>query len=99
MKNNRQKGITFQLGTFDEKKSKCHIITTLYKKSRVAPRANLILQREGQVWLRINYGYHKNTWNKKVMFYNDGIYKTTKDIREVLTLFIEQNLINYLQSD
>jgi hypothetical protein len=98
MRNNRQNGITFQLGTFDFKKYKGHVETTLYKKSQVVSRANLILQRQGYVWLRVNYGRYENNLGKKVMFYNDGTYQSIESVRKALSTFLEQSLIDYLQS-
>lgn len=93
MRQNKQKGISFQLGTFDEKKFKGHIITTLWRKSQVALRANLILSQKRHCWLRVCYRF-----NDKKLGDNEGVYKTIKDLKEALAQFTEKALLDYIYS-
>jgi len=87
MKKNKQNGLHFTLGTFDEKKMKSYPITFCWKKSQVEQRANLILQKFGHCWLKVTYGKD---------LYNEGIYKTLKELKSALASFIEQPLMDYI---
>ena len=87
MKATKQKGISFQYAKWNDKKWKSDgTIYTLYKKTQFRRLANLFLNRYGHIYTRVSYGKG---------FYNDGVYKTHKDMEEAFTIFIEQNLIDY----
>jgi hypothetical protein len=56
------------------------------KKTSAEAYANLILQREGHVYIKVKYGNDCS---------NDCIADTKKEIREAFAQFTERNLINF----
>ena len=42
------------------------------------------------VYLRVSYGYGQDVFAKMVSFYNDGFYKTRKELLKALTAFSEK---------
>ena len=96
MKGNKQSSIRFIIGTWDDKKQKGVRHTTLYRKTQVKLRGNLIRRKFGHIWLRVVYGKYKDFFGEMVEFYNEGVYKTLKDLKFALAAFIEQPLIDSL---
>jgi len=92
MKKNKEKGLRFILGTFDENKFKGRPIIVLRKKTQVVPRTNLILRKYGYVWLKVVYGKDE----KGQPIFNHGTYQTSGTFKFALSAFIEQALIDQL---
>lgn len=93
MKGNKLKGMRFIIGTFNEKIFKGKQIYTVFKKSRVVPLGNLILQKFGHIWLKVVYADKLKSWKGQV--YNDTKVKTMKDLKIALSQFVEEKLLNY----
>lgn len=85
MKKNKESGIRFLLGTFDEKKQKRHHNTTLYKKSQVPLRGSLIHRKYGHIWMKVVINNCEN----------EVVAKTMKELKFTLACFIEQPLVDY----
>ena len=66
-------------------------MTTLWRKSQVVLKANLILQQKGHLWLRVCYRK-----DGKLLGDNEGTYKTIKDLKEALAQFTEKPLLDYI---
>lgn len=98
MRRNKIAGLTYQLGVFEAKKGKWHIIATYYKKTSLSRRANLMFQRKRKILLRVTYGKHRNESGKKITFDNECYCQSPKEIRKRLSLFTEKSLVDYLQS-
>lgn len=56
------------------------------KKTSATARANLMLSKEGQVYIKVTYGRK---------FYNDGIYVKRQDLIESFSMFTEKPLLDY----
>lgn len=98
MKTNKHKDIYFVLGTFDEKSFKGKGLYTVQKKSQIERRAHLLLVKNGYVWIKVVYGKGKDVFGKVTQIYNDGVYKSLSEFKIALASFIEQPLVDYLQS-
>jgi hypothetical protein len=99
MRTNKQKDISFIIGTYDKKRQKGKQLYRLLRKSQVEHRANLLLHENGYVWLKIVYGKGKDVWGQTAQIYNDGVYTTMKDLKFAFAAFIEQGNIDYLTGD
>ena len=86
MKNNKQNGIRFVLGTYDEEKQKGCPTTHCWKKSQVERRASLLLQRNGYVWLKVVINDCQN----------EVVAKSLNQMKKAMSCFIEQPLVDYL---
>ena len=91
MKKARKEGMSFILGSWDEKKFRGKAYIVLLKKTQVLLRCPLLFQKLRQVWLRVNY-------DKKKSLYNEGVYDNFKDLKQALSQFTEQNLVNDIKN-
>ena len=87
MRGNKKDGLSFVLGTFDDKKFRGSAKVVLRRKSQVTLRCKVLLQKYGHCWLKVGYG-------KGV--YNDGVYKTVSDIKKALAQFTEKPSMDYI---
>jgi hypothetical protein len=88
MRGNKREGITFQQGTFNNNKSKSRIISFSLKKTSILKDAQVTLKKLGHVWLNVKY-------NKT--FNNDVVCYSMKELKNILKVLTEQELINYIK--
>lgn len=85
MKNNKEKGLSFILGSYSENLQRGYNLRKFYKKSMFYEILRRTPGRRG-IYIRVNYGNN---------LYNDGVYNTKKDAKEAFMAFIEESLVRY----
>lgn len=62
-----------------------------YSKRRILHFLSTIKWKIGvsRVYIKVNYGIHKNCYDKHEVFDNEGIYNNKKDLLQALTSFDE----------
>lgn len=58
-----------------------------YKKTKVMPIANQIIQKFGQVYIKVSYCQQ---------YCNNGIYRTEEDLKLALLSFTENSLLKFI---